>query len=175
MKQLTIFGQQNLLQERKSDKDLVEQRNNTIIVNRNKKTTKGLLREFLSQLLYEKLLEIYDSIKAEGKVELFGDLDFEITGNIDNRKTRIAKLKGNKVIVKLNAVALPESALKYIVAHEIGHTASKRHTSKFWKTVRVIYPDYKKAQQLLNKSTNKQVFLIQSNGSESENLGRRSS
>jgi predicted metal-dependent hydrolase len=152
MKQLTIFGQQHLLQEQKSDQDHTELRSNTIVVRRHKKTTKALLREFLSQLLYDKLLETYDSIKAEGKVELFGDFDFEITENIDNKKTRIAKLKGNKVIIKLNAVALPESALKYIVAHEIGHTTSKRHTGKFWKTVGLIYPDYKKAQKLLNSS-----------------------
>jgi predicted metal-dependent hydrolase len=152
MKQLTIFGQQHILREQKSDKDNIEHRSNTIIVNKHKKTTKALLREFLNQLLYDKLLETYDSIKAEGKVELFGDFDFEITENIDNKKTRIAKLKGSKVIIKLNAVALPESALKYIVAHEIGHTTSKRHTSKFWKTVGLIYPDYKKAQQLLNSS-----------------------
>lgn len=152
MKQLTVFGQQHLLQEQKSDKDTIENKSNTIIVNRYKKTTKTLLREYLTQLLYDKLLEIYDSIKAEGKVELFGDFDFEITENIDNKKTRIAKLKGNKVIVKLNAVALPESALRYIVAHEISHTASKKHTNIFWKTVELIYPNYKEAQQLLNSS-----------------------
>jgi predicted metal-dependent hydrolase len=152
MKQLTIFGQQNILQEMKADKDIIEQRRNIIIVSKHQKTTKTLLREFLTQLLYDKLTEIYDNIKAEGKIDLFGDLDFDITGNIDNKKTRIAKLKGNKVIIKLNSVALPESALKYIVAHEIGHTASKRHTSKFWKTVKLIYPDYMKAQQLLSSS-----------------------
>jgi predicted metal-dependent hydrolase len=152
MKQLTIFGQQHHLQERKSDKDQIEHGNNIIIVHKHKKTTKTLLRELLTQLLYDKLLEIYDSIKAEGRVELFGDFDFEITENIDNKKTRIAKLKGNKVIIILNAVALPESVLKYIAAHEIGHTTSKRHTSKFWKTVGLIYPSYKKAQKLLNSS-----------------------
>lgn len=153
MRELTIFGQQNLLREHQSEKDTVEQKGNTIIVNRHKKTTKALLKEFLAQQLYDQLLEIYDSIKAEGKVELFGELDFEITENIDSKKTRIAKLKGNKVIIKLNAVALPESALRYIVAHEIGHTASKKHTSKFWKTVELIYPNYRKAQQLLSSST----------------------
>ena len=152
MKQLTIFGQQHILIEQKSDKDTIEHRSSTIIVHKHQRSTKTLLREFLAQLLYDKLLEIYDSIKAEGKVELFGDFDFEITENIDNKKTRIAKLKGNKVMIKLNAVALPESTLKYIVAHEIGHTTSKRHTSKFWKTVQLIYPDYKKAQELLSSS-----------------------
>jgi predicted metal-dependent hydrolase len=149
MKQLTIFGQQHILKEEKSDKDHIEHRSNTIMVTKHKKTTKTLLREFLAQLLYDKLLEIYDSIKAEGKIELFGDFDFEITENIDNKKTRIAKLKGNKVIIKLNAVALPESALKYVVAHEIGHTTSKKHTSKFWKTVKLIDPEYETAQAFL--------------------------
>lgn len=152
MKQLTIFGQQHLIQEQKSDKDHTEQRGRIIIVNKHKETTKKLLKEHLTQLLYGKLLEMYDDIKAEGKVELFGDFDFEIVENIDNNKTRIAKLKGNKVIIKLSAVALPESALKYIIAHEIGHTASKRHTSKFWKTVKLIYPDYRAAQQLLSST-----------------------
>jgi predicted metal-dependent hydrolase len=150
MKQLVIFGQQHLLKEQKSDKDYIEHRSNTVIVNRHNKTTKTLLREFLAQLLFEKLLETYDSIKAEGKVELFGDFDFEITENIDNKKTRIAKLKGNKVIVKLDAVTLPESALKYIVAHEIAHTENKRHTKKFWKIVKLICPDFKKSQKLLS-------------------------
>lgn len=146
MKEIIIFGEKQVLQEEKSDKDHVERKSNIVIVNRHKKTTRTLLREFLAQLLYDKLLEIYVSIKAEGKVELFGDFDFEITENIDNKKNRIAKLKGNKVIIKLNAVALPENALKYIVAHEIGHTASKKHTNRFWKTVELIYPNYRKAQ-----------------------------
>ena len=153
MNQLTIFGQPYLLQEQKANEDAIQQRENTIIVNKSKKKTKALLKQFLAQRLYQKLLEIYDSIKAEGKVELFGDLDFEIIENIDSKKTRVAKLKGNKVIIKLSAVTLPEDALRYIVAHEIGHTTSKRHTSKFWKTVELIYPDYKKAQQTLNSSS----------------------
>ena len=151
MKQLTIFGQQHILREQKSDKDTIEQRSNTIIVNKHQKTTKTLLKDFLAQLLHDKLLEIYDSIKAEGKVELFGDLDFEITENIDNKKTRIAKLKGNKVLIKLNAVALPQSALEYVVAHELAHMVSKKHTPKFWKTVELICPNLKEAQESLTK------------------------
>jgi predicted metal-dependent hydrolase len=149
---LTIFGRQHILKEQKSNKDHIEQRSNTIIVNKHTKTTKRLLKEFLAQLLYGKLMEISNNIKTEGKIELFGDFDFEITENIDNKRQRIAKLKGSKILVKLNAVALPENVLKYIVVHEIAHMASKRHTSRYWKTVELIYPDYKKAQQLLKES-----------------------
>lgn len=149
MTHLTIFGQHHLLLEQKSNKDHIEQKSSTIIVNKHKKTAKKLLNEHLTQLLYGKLLEIYDNIKAEGKVELFGDFDFEIAENIDNKKTRIAKLKGNKTIIKLNAIALPENILRYIVAHEVAHIENKRHTSKFWKTVGLICPNFREAQQQL--------------------------
>ena len=80
-----------------------------------------------------------------------GDLDFDIVENIDNKKKRIAKLKGNKVIVKLNSVVLPETALRYIVAHELGHTASIRHTNKFWKTVQKMCPNFKRERKLIRE------------------------
>ena len=95
------------------------------------KTTKTEQEDFL----YSQLVEIYDQIKGDGKIEIFGDLDFEIVEKIDNKKQRIAKLKGNKILVKLNAVALPKSALEYMIVHEIAHTFTKRHTKKFWKII----------------------------------------
>lgn len=160
MKQLTIFGQQHLLQEKKSDKDYIEHRSNIIIVHKHQKTTKTLLGEFLAQMLYDKLLETYDSIKAERKVELFGDFDFEIIENIDRKRQRIAKIKGAKVLVKLGAVALPEEILRYVIAHEIAHVASKRHTRRFWKTVGLIYPDYPKARENLAKYAESVTALV---------------
>jgi hypothetical protein len=104
-----------------------------------------------ADLLYSRLLNIYEQIKREGKIEVFGNLDFEIVEKIDNKKERIAKLKGNKILIKLNAVALPKSALKYTVVHEIAHTITKRHTKRFWKIVETIYPSFKMGQKLLAK------------------------
>jgi predicted metal-dependent hydrolase len=104
-----------------------------------------------ADLLYSRLLNIYEQIKREGKIEIFGNLDFEIVEKIDNKKERIAKLKGNKILVKLNAVVLPKSALKYIVVHEIAHIITKRHTARFWKIVETIYPNFKMGQKLLAK------------------------
>lgn len=162
MKQLTIFGQQHNLKELKSGKDYVERGSNTIVVHRHQKTTKALLNEFLTKLLYDKLLETSKHIKAEGKVELFGDFDFEITESIDGKRRRIAKLKGNKILVKLNAIAFPETALKYIVAHEMAHIASKKHTRTFWKTVELICPDYKQAGVHLLESREEQPSSVSS-------------
>jgi len=107
----------------------------------------GLLPpQFLTQLLYDKLFEISRNIQADRRIEILGNLDFEIKGNIDKKKRRIAKMKGNKILIKLDAVSLPEDVLSYIIAHEITHIAYKRHTQRFWKVVGLIYPDYSKVQ-----------------------------
>lgn len=152
MNKTTIFGKEHTVVERKSNKDCIELKDNEIIANISKKTSKTLLKDYLTQLLYDKLQELSKNMAAEGKIELFGNLDFEITGNIDNRKQRIAKLKGDRILIKLSTVALPETVLKYIIAHEIAHITVKTHTKRFWKTVELIYPNYQNARGLLKES-----------------------
>jgi predicted metal-dependent hydrolase len=83
-----------------------------------------------ANVLYSRLSKIYDEIEREGKVKVLGNIDFEVVKKIDRKNEKIAKLKGNKIIVKLSTVNLPDNALKYIVAHEIAHTLVKRHTKK---------------------------------------------
>jgi predicted metal-dependent hydrolase len=83
-------------------------------------------------------------------VEVQGDLDFEVFGKIDNKESRLAKMKGNKILVKLGTIGLPEAELRYIVAHEIAHITNKRHTKQFWKTVKLICPDYEESQKSLS-------------------------
>jgi predicted metal-dependent hydrolase len=78
-------------------------------------------------------------------------LDFEVVKSIDGKKHRIAKLKGNKILVQVNARRLPKSALRYIIAHEIAHTLTKSHTKRFWKILEAIYPSYETGQNLLMK------------------------
>lgn len=151
MKKLMIFGKNSTIIERKYDKDTVQFKSNKIIISSCKRPANSLLKEFLADLLYSQLLQISDRIKEEGKVDLFGDLDFEIVEKIDNKKHRIAKLKGNKILVKLNAVSLPKNALKYIIAHELAHIVTKRHTKKFWKTVELMCPNFEETRELLTQ------------------------
>ena len=101
--------------------------------------------------LYSRLSDIYEQIRKERRVDVFGMLDFEVVRNIDGNRHRIAKLKGNKIIVHSNARRLPKSALRYIIAHEIAHTLTKRHTKRFWKAVATIYPKFETGQRLLMK------------------------
>jgi len=154
MKSITIFGKNYVVIEKKSNMDNVKLRGNKIIVNSCKNPPHLLLKEFLSNLLYSELHKIYNEIIKGKKVDVFGDLDFEILEKIDSKRDRIAKLKGNKILVKLNAIALPKNALRYIIAHEIAHVITKRHGEKFWMIIKMIYPNYQKGYELLMKSEN---------------------
>jgi predicted metal-dependent hydrolase len=151
MSTLEIFGKTYALTDQISDKDQVTLTRDEVKIERHWKPSKTLLNDFLSNLLHERLIELSEGIELEGKIGIFGKLEFEIKEKIDNKKDRIAKLKGNKILVKLNTVALPEDVLKYIIAHELAHTASKQHTPKFWKTVEVIYPNYSEAKEHLKE------------------------
>ncbi|MGB9760544.1 MAG: M48 family metallopeptidase, partial [Thermoproteota archaeon] len=108
-----------------------------------KLTSLRKVEEEQANILYDRLSKIYNEIEKEGKIKIFGNLDFEVVKKIDGKRERIAKLKGNKIVVKISAVSLPDSALKYIIVHEIAHILLKKHTKRFWKIVETIYPDFK--------------------------------
>ena len=159
MKKIAIFGKNHAIVEQESKRDSIRVVNNRIIIKTHERSPEDLLKEFLAERLYSELIKIYEQIRKEGKFEIFGDLDFEIVEKIDNKKQRIAKQKGNKILVKLNAVVLPKSALRYVIAHKIAHIFTKRHTKKFWKIVRTIYPNFEVGQNLLEKH---KEFLLDS-------------
>jgi hypothetical protein len=147
MTKLMLFGKQVEVQEAKGGRDVVEFRDGKILV-KGLRSASSLLRDFLVELLYSELCKIYEAIRNGGKVALFGDLDFEVVDKIDRKNERIAKIKGNKILVKLSAIALPGEALKYMLAHEMAHIAIKRHTNKFWKVVETIYPGFEIGEKL---------------------------
>lgn len=107
--------------------------------------------DYQIEAFYSRLYGIYEQIRRERRIEVFGNLDFEIVKNIDGKKQRIAKLKGNKILIHINARQLPKSALRYIIAHEIAHSLTKRHTKRFWKILATIYPRFEIGQNLLMK------------------------
>ncbi|MEM4312103.1 MAG: hypothetical protein QXX95_06920 [Nitrososphaerales archaeon] len=83
-----ILGKNTSIIERKSNNDSVSFKGNEIIITFYKRSAASLLKEFLSNLLYSQLVKIYTEIKREGKVEVFGDLDFKVMSTIDKKKRR---------------------------------------------------------------------------------------
>ena len=151
MKNIIIFGKTFEVIEQKSKKDLVKVEGNSVVVEKCKKPADYLIEDYLAGLLYSELFKILNEIKDDGKIEIFGNLDFEVTDKIDNKKERVAKLKGNTIVVKINAIALPRDALRYVIAHEIAHTVVKKHTRKFWDIVKTIHPSFEVGKELLVK------------------------
>lgn len=115
----------------------------------------GFCDERQVEAFYSILSEIYEQIRKERRIDIFGNLDFEVVRSIDGKKHRIAKLKGNKILVHVNARRLPKSALRYVIAHEIAHTLTKRHTRRFWKVVEAIDPKFEIGQSLLTRHGNR--------------------
>jgi len=144
-----VFGQNLALIEQKGDEDSVELKADKILVTGSKRPAERLLHAFLTDLLYSELVAIYEQIKGDDKVGILGHLDFEVVDKIDNRRQRVARLNGNTVLVRLNAVALPRSALEYVIAHEIAHTFTRRHTNRFWRTVELMCPNFEESRELL--------------------------
>jgi predicted metal-dependent hydrolase len=145
MENLTILGKQYQVITKPSSKK-VSIKGNKLFVPTDDVT---LVKEFLKEKLRKELHQILDDIINEGAVDIFGDLDFKIVDRIGNQDRILAKFRGNKIMVKLNAVKLPKPALKYIVAHEIAHISSKKHSVRFWDTLKTICPDYHIGKKLL--------------------------
>jgi predicted metal-dependent hydrolase len=52
-------------------------------------------------------------------------------------------------------VMAPLDVIDYVVVHELVHLRVKDHSSKFWKAVEAIYPEYKKQRKWLRENGEK--------------------
>jgi len=151
MTRIIIFGKPVTMVIKKSNRDFVRLRKNKLFVYFHKKPAELLVKDFLSSMLYAELYKIYEKVRKTGRIRIIGDLDFDIVDEIDNKRYRVAKLKGHTILVKLDAVKFPKRAIKYIVCHEMAHMIVKRHTKKFWEVLEAIYPNYKAGEKLMAK------------------------
>jgi predicted metal-dependent hydrolase len=94
-----------------------------------------------------KLEAILKEFLEQGSIEVYGNLKIVVTSF--DRPSRIAFQKGNMIYVSIKAKGYPDFVLRYIIAHELAHLAVKRHTWRFWKVVRIIYPEYEKGREEL--------------------------
>jgi len=111
-----------------------------------------------------KLEAILKEFLERGCIEVYGDLKIVVTSF--DRPSRIACLKGNTIYVSVKARRYPDFVLRYIIAHELAHLVVKRHTWRFWKVVRIIYPEYEKGKEELLRIVKEELMKRQTHYAE---------
>jgi predicted metal-dependent hydrolase len=104
----------------------------------------------------QKLKNILKELIERNEIEVYGSLKIEVA-NMDT----LALIKRNKIYINIEARKYPKFVLKYIIAHELAHLVVKRHTKKFWETVKRIYPEYEKGRSELFRRVGN--YIIQRN------------
>jgi predicted metal-dependent hydrolase len=75
---------------------------------------------------------------------------------ISSAKTRWGSCSSNGTLnFTWRLVMAPLDVIDYVVAHELVHLRVKNHSSKFWKEVEAIYPEYKKQRKWLKENGGK--------------------
>ncbi|MGC9059927.1 MAG: M48 family metallopeptidase [Thermoplasmata archaeon] len=49
----------------------------------------------------------------------------------------------NNISLSYRLIMLPQSAMEYVIIHELAHLKEKNHSKKFWALVEKMMPDYK--------------------------------
>jgi len=69
---------------------------------------------------------------------------------ITNAKTRWGSCSGkNSINFPWRLIMAEDSAIDYVVVHELAHIKQKNHSPEFWKIVETIIHDYKKEKEKL--------------------------
>ena len=75
---------------------------------------------------------------------------------ISSAKTRWGSCSPNGTLnFTWRLVMAPLEVIDYVAAHELAHLRVKDHSSKFWKLVESIYPEYKKQKNWLRENGEK--------------------
>ncbi len=75
---------------------------------------------------------------------------------ITSAKTRWGSCSPNGILnFTWRLVMAPLDVIDYVVVHELVHLRVKNHSSKFWKVVESIYPEYKKQRKWLRENGEK--------------------
>lgn len=92
-----IFGREYKPTEKSAGEDVIQKELSKLTANSTGKNQARLSKELLADLLHSELSDIYNQVRVRSKIDVFGNLDFEVADTIDKRKHRIIKIKENRI------------------------------------------------------------------------------
>ena len=70
--------------------------------------------------------------------------------SINQAKTRFGSCSSKKRInFSCNIMRYPDTAIDYVIVHELAHIKELNHSKRFWAIVESVLPDYKERQKIL--------------------------
>ncbi len=101
------------------------------------------------KLLRKKAKEILP-LKTEYYSKIMGLKYGRIT--ITSAKTRFGSCTSvGNISFSYRLMMYPESAIDYVVVHELAHLVEMNHSKRFYKIVESVFPDYKERRRLLKQ------------------------
>lgn len=137
---IPILGEKYSLQIHKSVCNKVEINQNTILVYSILAQYNNILIKFLQEKL---LLEITKAATLLSKQHNLQFTKIKLT----NSSSKWGSCNSKGVLsFSWRLIFAPREILEYVIVHEVCHIAEMNHSSRFWKLVETIYPNYKSAK-----------------------------
>ena len=109
------------------------------------------IRQLLSRIIGADCLSI-----IEKKVDYFNDLYFQETINGIRMKLNQSNWGSCSSNRNLNfstrLLFAPDEVIDYVIVHELAHLKEMNHSTKFWKIVKNVMPDYQKHEHWLKEN-----------------------
>ena len=135
----------------KKIKEIIEKHESWIIKHLGRHKEKAALEGSLTDAEIRDLKKKAKSV-LEFKVEYFAQIMGLKHGRITitSAKTRFGSCssKGN-ISFSYRLMLYPESAIDYVVVHELAHLCEMNHSTAFYKIIESVMPDYKERRKLL--------------------------
>ena len=131
---------------------------NSLIIFNKSYDISSLSIESISEMLYQKSINILDRISANMGVK-YSKLTISTTkGYLGQCKRNKANEHEIKIDYRLSLC--DESLLEYLIVHELAHIRHKNHSPRFWQEVAKYYPNYKAVKTPIKDAANHASMIL---------------
>lgn len=118
---------------------------------------RNISRDLISKLLIKKYRKFVEERLSYWNTKYFNKEIKGITLRYNASNWGSCSTTG-RINISTRSLLLPLEVFDYILVHELSHMVEMNHSSKFWKVVENVMPDYKNAEKWISENTHKLDF-----------------